>query len=43
MDVVFKTERAVFNYRVAGIWIEDDHMLLHKAVNERHWSLPGES
>ncbi|MBT2757589.1 NUDIX domain-containing protein [Mesobacillus foraminis] len=41
MDVVFKTERAVFNYRVAGIWIVDDRVLLHKAVNERHWSLTG--
>ncbi|NHM31996.1 NUDIX domain-containing protein [Neobacillus terrae] len=41
MDVVYKTERAIFNYRVAGIWIEDGHVLLHKDVNESNWSLPG--
>lgn len=41
MDVVFKTEKAVFNYRVAGIWIENGHVLLHRAVNESNWSLPG--
>lgn len=38
---MFKTEKAIFNYRVAGIWIEDGHVLLHKAVNESNWSLPG--
>ena len=41
MDVVFQTEQAVFNYRVAGIWIEDGHVLLHRVVNESNWSLPG--
>ena len=41
MDVVFKTEKAVFNYRVAGIWIENGHVLLHRDVNESQWSLPG--
>ena len=41
MDVVFRTEKAIFNYRVAGIWIEDGHVLLHKDVNESNWSLPG--
>ena len=41
MDVVFQTEQAVFNYRVAGIWIEDGHVLLHRDVNESNWSLPG--
>jgi ADP-ribose pyrophosphatase YjhB (NUDIX family) len=41
MDVVFKTEKAIFNYRVAGIWIEDGHILLHKAAQDTHWSLPG--
>jgi 8-oxo-dGTP pyrophosphatase MutT (NUDIX family) len=38
---VFKTEKAVFNYRVAGIWIQNGHVLLHKAVNHNNWSLPG--
>jgi 8-oxo-dGTP pyrophosphatase MutT (NUDIX family) len=41
MDVVFKTEKAIFNYRVAGIWIENGHVLLHRDVNESNWSLPG--
>lgn len=41
MDVVFQTEQAVFNYRVAGIWIENGHVLLHRDVNESNWSIPG--
>lgn len=41
LDVVFKTDKAVFNYRVAGIWIENGHVLLHRAVNDHNWSLPG--
>lgn len=41
MDIVFQTEQAVFNFRVAGIWIENGHVLLHRAVNESNWSLPG--
>ncbi|MBS4199343.1 NUDIX domain-containing protein [Bacillus sp. FJAT-49732] len=41
MDAVFKTETAIFNYRVAGIWIENGHVLLHRDVNEENWSLPG--
>ncbi|MGE7696694.1 hypothetical protein ACQKNC_21810 [Lysinibacillus sp. NPDC094177] len=34
MDVVLKTDRAVFNYRGAGIWINNEHVLLHKFVND---------
>lgn len=41
MDVVFAAEKAVFNYRVAGIWIEDGHVLLHRDKDDSHWSLPG--
>jgi len=41
MDAVFKTDKAVFNFRVAGVWIENEHVLLHKDVNDDHWSLPG--
>ncbi|WP_421385298.1 NUDIX hydrolase [Bacillus salacetis] len=41
MDIVFKTEKAVFNYRVAGLWIENGHVLLHRSVNEENWSVPG--
>ena len=36
-----KLDQAVFNYRVAGIWIENGHVLLHRDVNESNWSLPG--
>lgn len=41
MDVVFHTDIAVFNYRVAGIWIKNGYVLLHRDVNEKNWSLPG--
>lgn len=41
MDAVFETDKAVFNYRVAGVWIQDGHVLLHKSVNDNHWALPG--
>ncbi len=41
MDVMFKTEEAIFNLRVAGIWIEDGYVLIHRAINDKVWSLPG--
>jgi 8-oxo-dGTP pyrophosphatase MutT (NUDIX family) len=41
MDIVFHVEQGVFNYRVAGIWVENDHVLIHRDVNDPHWSLPG--
>jgi ADP-ribose pyrophosphatase YjhB (NUDIX family) len=41
MDAVFKVEAGVFNFRVAGVMIENGHVLLHKQVNEDHWALPG--
>jgi 8-oxo-dGTP pyrophosphatase MutT (NUDIX family) len=41
MDAVFHTESAVFNYRVAGVWIMEGHVLLHRDKNDSHWSLPG--
>lgn len=41
MDIVFKTEEAIFNFRVAGIWIENGHVLIHRAVYDTSWSLPG--
>lgn len=40
-DAVFETDVAIFNYRVAGIWIMDGHVLLHKSVIDEHWALPG--
>ncbi|WP_112181083.1 MULTISPECIES: NUDIX hydrolase [Paraliobacillus] len=41
MDATFFLKNAVFNYRVAGVMIEDDHVLIHKQVKEKHWALPG--
>lgn len=41
MDVVFKTEQAVFNYRVVGVLIQNGHVLIHRAANDSTWSLPG--
>jgi 8-oxo-dGTP pyrophosphatase MutT (NUDIX family) len=41
MDVVFHVEHQAFNYRVAGIFIENGHVLIHRSKKETHWSLPG--
>lgn len=41
MDIAFPTEQGKFNYRVAGVWIENGHVLLHKDSNDTNWSLPG--
>ncbi|WKA54301.1 NUDIX hydrolase [Planococcus shixiaomingii] len=41
MDATFKMENNVFNYRVAGVWVENGHVLLHKQVDDSHWALPG--
>ncbi|WP_335870324.1 NUDIX hydrolase [Bacillus sp. 2205SS5-2] len=41
MDTVFKTKQGIFNYRVAGVWIEQDHLLIHRGAKDSFWSLPG--
>lgn len=41
MDTSFHMEGQVFNYRIAGVWIENGHVLLHKQTNDLHWALPG--
>ncbi|WP_129690569.1 NUDIX hydrolase [Gottfriedia acidiceleris] len=41
MDVVFKSNNKVFNLRVAGIWIENGHVLIHRLASDTIWSLPG--
>lgn len=41
MDVVFKTEQGTFNYRVAGVLMQDGHVLLYKNVDDTFWALPG--
>jgi len=39
--ITFETEEAGFNYRVAGIAIDEDRVLLHRAEIDDFWSLPG--
>lgn len=41
MDLVFRTNNGVFNYRVAAVWIRDGRVLLHRLHSEQSWSLPG--
>ncbi|WP_044336741.1 NUDIX hydrolase [Rossellomorea aquimaris] len=41
MDIVFKHNKDVFNYRVVAVWMENEHVLLHKQVEDTYWSLPG--
>lgn len=41
MDATFYMEKAVFNYRVAAVMVEDNHVLIHKQAKDEHWALPG--
>lgn len=41
MDAVFKLDKAVFNYRVAGVWIVNGHVLLQGHSHDNLWALPG--
>ncbi|QSX24538.1 NUDIX hydrolase [Priestia megaterium] len=41
MDIVFTKENQRFNYRVAAVCIEVEHILLNKGKGEDHWFLPG--
>ncbi len=34
-------EGAIFNYRVAGITLQNNRLLLHKTPSDNYWSLPG--
>jgi 8-oxo-dGTP pyrophosphatase MutT (NUDIX family) len=40
-DVRFVVDGQRFNFRAAGIMIEDEHVLLHKQVDDSYWALPG--
>lgn len=40
-DILFKTERYIFSYRVAGILIRDGSVLLQKPTNETGYAFPG--
>ncbi|TMW70089.1 NUDIX hydrolase [Alteribacter natronophilus] len=41
MDAVIKTGNGKFNFRVAGVLIVDNQVLLHKAETDSFWALPG--
>lgn len=40
-DILFKTEDYVFSYRVAGICLRDDKVLLQKPTNDTGFAFPG--
>lgn len=40
-DLLFKTENAVFSYRVAGVVVENDCVLLQKPENDPGYAFPG--
>jgi len=37
----FQINNCCFNHRVAGIAVHDGHVLLHRAVHDAYWALPG--
>lgn len=40
-DIIFKTDEYVFNYRVAGILIYNDKILLQKIDDDTAYAIPG--
>lgn len=40
-DISFQQESGVFNYRVAGVWRMNNHVLIHKSIHKGNWALPG--
>ncbi|CDQ18449.1 NUDIX hydrolase [Halobacillus karajensis] len=40
-DIRFRSDGFRFNYRAAGIMIENGHVLIHKQVDDTFWALPG--
>ncbi|MFC4559160.1 NUDIX hydrolase [Virgibacillus kekensis] len=41
MDATFKRKNTVFNYRVAAVMVENNHVLIHRQAKDGHWALPG--
>ena len=39
--ITFEKEGYVFSYRVAGVAIHDDKVLVHRSIIDDFWSLPG--
>ena len=40
-DILFKTDDAIFSYRVAGICVRDGRVLLQKPTNDDGYAFPG--
>ena len=40
-DILFKTPEAVFSYRVAGICVRDEKVLLQRPTNDTAYAFPG--
>ena len=40
-DILFKTDDYIFSYRVAGICIHNEKVLLHKAKGDEGYAFPG--
>lgn len=40
-DILFRLDGSVFSYRVAGVLIRDGMILLHRAVGDPGFSIPG--
>ncbi|MBK3494650.1 NUDIX hydrolase [Viridibacillus sp. YIM B01967] len=41
MDICFKVDEGIFNYRTACVWIHNDKILIHKNKKDDFWALPG--
>ncbi|MCM3339340.1 NUDIX hydrolase [Paenibacillus sp. MER TA 81-3] len=40
-DILFKTEKHVFSYRVAGLLMRNDKILLQRPLNDTGYAFPG--
>ncbi|MCA0972277.1 NUDIX hydrolase [Halobacillus litoralis] len=41
MDVRFEKNEIRFNYRAAGVMVEEGHVLFHRQKDDAYWALPG--
>ncbi|MBO0724270.1 MAG: NUDIX hydrolase [Blastocatellia bacterium] len=41
MAISFAQESNCFNHRIAGVAVNGDHVLLHRAEDEQFWTFPG--
>lgn len=39
--ITYEKDSYVFSYRVAGVAISNDKVLVHRSINDDFWSLPG--